>query len=97
MDETQLQLIVTFFTEGFMKDLMMWILGIFAFWGLTDLYMMLRMRKNGYIDKTAALWNWFNLKWALASRAEIVAEKLPFLKQDLTEVIGVKPDDGKVS
>jgi len=53
------------------------------------------MRRSGYIDKTAAIGNWFCLKWALASRAEIVAEKLPFLKKDLTEIIGVKADDGE--
>ncbi len=73
------------------------ILTIFAFWGLTDLYMCWRMRRSGYIDQTAALLNWFQLKWALASRAEIVAEKLPFLKKDLTENIGVKADDGKTT
>ena len=80
-----------------MNVFMMWVLGILAFWGLTDLYMMWRMRRSGYIDKTAAIGNWFCLKWALASRAEIVAEKLPFLKKDLTEIINVKADDGKTT
>ena len=74
-----------------------WFIYLLAFWGLTDLYMMWRMRRSGYIDQTAAIWNWFNLKWALASRARIVADKLPFLKQDLTGVIGVKPDDDKTT
>ena len=79
--------------EGIFK----WVVSIFALWGLMDLYMVWRMRRSGYIDKTAALWNWFSLKWALASRARIVAEKLPFLKKDLTEVIGIKPDDNKTT
>lgn len=74
-----------------------WVVYVLAFWGLADLYMAWRMRRSGYIDKTAFLWNWFNLKWTLASRARIVAEKLPFLKQDLTEVVGVKEDDGKIT
>ena len=59
--------------------------------------MMWRMRRSGYIDRTAAVLNWFQLKWALASRAEIVAGKLPFLKKDLTENIDVKDDDGKTT
>ena len=74
-----------------------WVIYVLAFWGAGDLYMAWRMRRKGYIDQTAFVWNWFNLKWALASRARIVAEKLPFLKKDLTEVIGVKQDDGEVS
>mgnify|MGYP003656926922 CR=1 FL=1 len=88
---------IELFTQGFFKDLMIWILGILAFWGFIDLYMMWRMRRSGYIDQTAAIGNWFSLKWALASRAEIVAEKLPFLKKDLTEIINVKADDGKTT
>ena len=89
--------LIELLTTGFLKDLMIWILGILAFWGFLDLYMMMRMRKSGYIDKTAAIGNWFCLKWALASRAEIVAEKLPFMTMDLTEIIRVKKDDGKTT
>ena len=89
--------VIELFTQGFFKDLMIWILGILAFWGFMDLYMMMRMRSSGYIDKTAAIGNWFCLKWALASRAQIVAEKLPFLTKDLTEIINVKADDGKTT
>lgn len=74
-----------------------WFVGLLAFWGLGDLYMCWRMRRSGHIDQTAALWNWFNLKWSLVTRSEIVSEKLPFLKKDLTEVIGVKEDDGKTT
>lgn len=59
--------------------------------------MMWRMRRSGYIDKTAAIGNWFKLKWTLASRAREVAEMLPFLTKDLTENVGVKADDGKIT
>lgn len=89
--------VIELFTTGFFKDLMIWLLGILAFWGFLDLYMMMRMRRSGYIDKTAAVWNWFQLKWTLASRARAVAEALPFLKQDMTEQNTVKADDGKIT
>lgn len=82
---------------GILETLLNWFIYVLAFWGLGDLYMMYRMRRSGYIDKTAALWNWFNLKWTLVTRAKIVAEKLPFLTKDLTEVVGVKKDDGEVT
>jgi len=92
-----LQLIVTFFTEGFMADILGWIGGLLAFWGLGDLYMLYRMRRNGKMDQTASLWNWFNLKWCIASQTDLVAEKLPFITKDLSEVVGVKEDDGRIT
>lgn len=74
-----------------------WILGILAFYGLADLYMWYRMRRSNKVDKTASLGNWIALKWVLATQTDLVAERLPFLQRDLSENIGVKEDDGKIT
>ncbi len=92
-----LQLIATFFTEGFMADLLGWLGGLLAFWGLGDLYMYYRFSRGKGVDKTAAFWNWFSVKWCLASQTELMAEKLPFISKDLSEVVGVKEDDGRIT
>jgi hypothetical protein len=92
-----LELVVKFFTEGFMADIFNWFLGLLAFWGAADLYMAWRMRRHDKVDKSAIVGNWFTLKWMLASQTDKVVEKLPFLSKDLSENVGVKEDDGKVS
>lgn len=76
-----------------------WILGILAFYGLTDLYMFWRWKRKGArkIDQTASFGHWFTVKWMFASQTDLMAEKLPFIKQDLSEVVGVKEDNNKVS
>ena len=66
-------------------------------WGLLDIYAMMRFRKNKGIDQTAILGNWINLKWMFASRVKEMTAKHPWLGQDLSEVLGEKPDDGNVS
>lgn len=80
-----------------MNTLIIWIMGILAFYGLADLYMWWRMRRSNKVDKTASLGNWIALKWVLATQSDLVAEKLPFLQRDLSENIGVKDDDGNIS
>ena len=65
--------------------------------GVLDVYAMLRFRKNNGIDRTAIMGNWISLKWMLASRTDELLEKLPWLGQDLSEVLGVKEDDGQVT
>ena len=66
-------------------------------WGALDVYAMLRFRKNNGIDKTAIMGNWLNLKWMFASQTERLIKMFPWLSQDLSEVLGVKRDDGEVS
>ena len=66
-------------------------------WGLIDLLVMLRFRKSAKIDNSAIMGNWFNLKWMFVTRREELAESLTWLGQDLSEVLGVKEDDGKTS
>ena len=70
---------------------------LLAVWGLIDILTMLRFRKSHKIDKSAIMGNWFNLKWMFVTRKDELAEKLPWLGQDLSEVLGVKEDDGKTS
>ena len=65
--------------------------------GMLDLYAMNRLRKNNGIDKTAIYGNWINLKWMFASRSEKLLKAFPFLGQDLSELLGLKEDDGKAS
>ena len=103
-----MEIILDFFTTGLVGDVVSWLWGqiknvtgfigaILAFWGLIDVYMLYRFRRADNIDKTAAVWNWFNLKWVLVSKNKEIAEKLPFLSKDLSEVVGVKEDDGRVT
>ena len=93
------QLITAFFTDGMPSGLADWIIHVLAFWGLLDLYAFLRWKKKGAgkIDQTASLWHWISVKWLFASQTDIMAEKLPFIKQDMSEALGVKKDDGNVS
>lgn len=68
-----------------------------ALWGLGDLYCLYRFRRNPEIDKTAAFMIWIGLKWGFASQTRRIAEKLPFVSQDLSEMLGIKDDDGRVT
>jgi hypothetical protein len=69
------------------------------FWGLADLYIAYRFRKEteGKSDQTSFLLNWFAWKWSWVNRSGIIVEKMPFFQKDLTEIFGIKEDDGKVT
>lgn len=68
-------------------------------WGLADLYIAYRFRKEtkGSADQTSFLLNWVAWKWSWVNRSGIIVEKMPFFAQDLTEIFGIKKDDGKVT
>lgn len=72
---------------------------LFSLWGMLDVYAMLRFRKKakGFVDSSAIMGNWINLKWMFASRWKEMVVKHPWLSQDLSEVLGEKEDDGKVT
>jgi len=76
-----------------------WVKCILAFWGLTDLYMYWRWKRKGAgkIDQTASFGHWITVKWMFASQTRMMADKLPFLRQDLSEVVGLKDDDNKTT
>lgn len=79
--------------------LMHWVISILALFGVIDFYMFWRMKRKGRlrIDQTASFFHWMSIKWCIASQTEIMAEKLPFITKDLSEAIGVKPDDGEIT
>jgi hypothetical protein len=70
---------------------------LLALWGASDLYMLYRFRRNPEVDKTASVFIWIGLKWGFASQTRRTAEKLPFISQDLSEMLGIKDDDGDVT
>ena len=88
---------VSFLGDGITNTIISWIGGVLIFWGIADLYMFYRFRRGSKVDKTAALWHWISVKWCLASQTELMAEKLPFISKDLSEVVGVKDDDDKIT
>jgi len=65
--------------------------------GLLDLYMWYRFARKEEVDFTASFMIWLSLKWAFALHTKMMAEKLPFISQDLTEMLGIRPDDGKIT
>lgn len=76
---------------------MVWLLLLPALWGLADMYICLRFVKKPEVDYTAGTtWYWAT-KWAFMSQTKLMAEKLPFLRQDLTEALGIRPDDERTS
>lgn len=70
---------------------------IFAIIGMVDTYMYLRFRKHPLIDKTASWLNYQMLKWGLVIQLDDLVEKLPFLKKDISEITGVRDDDGRIT
>ena len=69
----------------------------FVLYAVADMYVCYRMIRKPEIDRTAGvLWFWC-LKWAFGSQTRRMAEILPWLSQDLTEALGIRPDDGEIS
>lgn len=70
---------------------------LLALWGLADMYVCYRMIRKPEVDWTAGTtWYWV-VKWGFGSQTKRMAELLPFLSKDLTEALGIRPDDGKIS
>lgn len=66
-------------------------------WGVIDLYIMFRFRRDNGGDRTAVALHWIGWKWSWVSCSKIIVEKMPFFKKDLTELFGIREDDGKVT
>jgi len=75
------------------------IVAFFALIGLFTLYVGLRFRKSAgsKLDLTAFWFNWLAFMWMWAERVVEIIEAMPFFKQDLSETLGVKPDDGRIT
>lgn len=69
----------------------------FAIWGLADIYVCWRFVRKPEVDSTAGLTWYWAAKWAFASQTRFVVEKFPWISKDLTEALGIRPDDGKVT
>jgi hypothetical protein len=65
--------------------------------GVLDFIMAYRFAKNHHTDKTAALLNWNAFKWSWLHQLEAMVEAMPFLRRDLTETFGIRPDDGRTT
>ena len=76
---------------------MAYVLIPFALWGLADMYMCYRFIRQPEVDYTAGTAWWWSSKWVFALRARVLKDILPFISKDLTEALGIRPDDGKVS
>ena len=63
--------------------------------GLFCIYAGYRFSRKG-VDKTAAFWHWLNMVWILSTQAEQLAELIPELTEDLSEVYGFQ-NDGKIT
>ncbi len=68
-----------------------------ALWGLADMYVCYRFVRKPQVDTTAGTTWYWAIKWAFASQSKAMAAKLPFMSQDLTEALGIRPDDGKIT
>ena len=66
-------------------------------WGMIDLYTMYRFGRDNGGDKTAAALHWIGFKWSWVSQSKKIVQALPFFKQDLTELFGIREDDGRVT
>lgn len=54
-------------------------------------------RGKGIVDITAAIWNFLNAVWLMASQPQLMADRLGFPRRDMSETLGLKPDDGDVT
>jgi len=67
--------------------------------GYYTLYVGKRMKKSAgsKLDLTAFWFNFLAFMWMWAERIEEIIEAMPFFKRDLSETLGVKPDDGRIT
>ncbi len=65
--------------------------------GVLDFIMAYRFAKNHNTDRTAALLNWNAFKWSWLHQLDAMVEAMPFLRKDLTENFGIRPDDGRTT
>lgn len=68
-------------------------LGIYEMY---KMYRFVRRRGKGFVDQTAGALALLMTEWALCSQPEIVAKRLPFVTEDLTEWMELR-DDGEIT
>lgn len=75
------------------------IIGIPMIIGYFVLYVGMRCKKSAgsKLDLTAFWFNFLGWIWMWAERIEEIVEKHPHWKQDLSEILGYRPDDGRIT
>ena len=72
-------------------------IGIPWLFGVIDLYMAHRFAKENGTDKSAAFTNWIAWKWACVTQLKHIVKLVPFMSKDLTEIYGIREDDGRTT
>ena len=80
-----------------MMKILVFLMVLPALWGLADMYVCYRLVRKEEVDSTAGVTWYWALKWAFASQTRVMVQKLPWLSQDLTEALGIRPDDGRIT
>lgn len=76
---------------------MIYLLLPFVLWALADIYICYRFVRKPEVDTTAGVTWYWACKWSFASQTKLVVEKFPWLSKDLTEALGIRPDDGETT
>jgi len=76
---------------------MTWFLVIPALWGLADMYICYRWIRKPEVDYTAGTLTYWMTKWLSVTQSKLLAKKLGYPGQDLSEILKVKPDDGEIT
>lgn len=72
--------------------------GLPALLGYYLIYVGMRFKKSAKstADHSAFWFNWLAFVWMWAERSKEIVAALPFFTRDLSETLGVKPDDGEI-
>jgi len=73
------------------------LLGIPYLFGLGFIYTAYRFVRKPEVDKTAGFLWFIATVWSLATQTDSLAKALPFIAQDLTEALNIRPDDGRTT
>jgi len=68
-----------------------------ALWGLLDMYICYRWVRKPEVDNTAGTLTYWFTKWLSVTQAKMLAEKLGYPGQDLSEILKIRPDDGDIT
>lgn len=77
--------------------LFMLLAGIPFFWGLGDMYVAWRFARDHRTDYTVGPLNWWFLKWMLVNNLHRLVDKHPWMRQDLSEILGERDDDQRTT
>lgn len=76
---------------------MIYVLIPLALWGLADMYICYRWVRKPEVDYTAGTLTYWFTKWLSVTQSKLLAEKLGYPGQDLSEILRVRDDDQKIT